>query len=179
MAEPKDILDDAELLAKAWTAGKNAAIGAGLTDKTAAELGDKALAELFGVVGDEKWWDARTVRDKLVEMLTPKAWVVARAAARAEAAKQGLTAAQVRGMGYADVAALCGVEIGPKGESPEWFFFEHERDRLAAEIEATVETAKLTELRLAVQAVMNSKLALGQRPTLTNADIAELVRRVG
>jgi hypothetical protein len=108
----------------------------------------------------------------------PQPWDVARGVARAEVTKRGLTAAQVRGLGYADVAALCGVEIGPKGESPEWFEFEVERNRLAGELDDTVKTAELTELRLAVQEAVNSKLALGKRPVLTDRDIAALVRRL-
>jgi len=105
----------------------------------------------------------------------PQPWDIARGVARAEVAKRGLTAAQVRGLPYADMAALYGLPLKPR---PEWFFYQEERDRLAGEMEDAAETAKISALRLAVQAAVNSKLNLGQSLELTNAEIAALVRRL-
>ena len=117
--------------------------------------------------------------ESIEELDSPQPWDVARATAKAEVVRLGLTAAQVRAMGYTQVAELCGLTLGKSGESPEWFLYQGERERLAAELEAEVKDAKITELRLAVQAAVDSKLAVNERPVLTDADITALVKGLG
>ena len=56
--------------------------------------------------------------------------------ALAKATEQGLTAADVRALGYAAIAALAGVELGPNGESPADFFYIQVRNYVANELHA-------------------------------------------
>ncbi len=72
------------------------------------------------------------------------------APALAAAKKQGLKAAAVEALDYAGTAALAGVKLGPKGESPATFFYAHVRRdvarALAAEEKAAAEAATKTTL---------------------------------
>ena len=77
-------------------------------------------------------------------------------AALAAARTQGLKAADVLAKGYAEIAALAGVKLGPKGESPAKFFYAHVR-RDVARILAAEETA----VAVAAQKVqLDSKIKL-------------------
>lgn len=67
-------------------------------------------------------------------------------AAHAEAKKQGLTADQVRALGYPQVAALAGVKIGEKGDSPPDFFYRVVRHAVATALAASEQAAVETEL---------------------------------
>ncbi len=71
-------------------------------------------------------------------------------AALAAARKQGIKAAAVEKLTYAQTAALAGVKLGPKGESPASFHYEHVRRdvsrALAADEKATAETTRKAEL---------------------------------
>ena len=51
-----------------------------------------------------------------------------------KAKKQGLSAAQVAGLRYTEIAALAGVKIGANGESPKDFFYEAIRAKIVARL---------------------------------------------
>jgi len=77
--------------------------------------------------------------------------------ARAKIAKDKLTPLQVAGMDYWGIAALCGVDIGPKGESPPDFFYEHIRRDLAREMTDAEVKAARDVLRATLQAAIDGK----------------------
>ena len=52
------------------------------------------------------------------------------------ATAQGLTGAEVRAMGYTQIAELAEVELGPNGESPPDFFYVQVRSVVADAIDA-------------------------------------------
>ena len=99
--------------------------------------------------------------------------------ALAKARKDGLTAAQVAALDYRGIAALCAVKVEANGNSPADFFYVNVRHYVADTLQREADEAALTALRLAVQAAADSKLAAGERPSLTNDDIARLVKGVG
>lgn len=75
-------------------------------------------------------------------------------AGKAKIEKDKLTAAQVEALDYAGTAALCGVKLGAKGESPEDFFYEHIRRDLANEVRDEARTAMRDKQKLTLSAAI-------------------------
>ncbi len=68
-----------------------------------------------------------------------------------------LTAAQVETLDYAGTAALCGVKLTTKGDSPTDFFYEHVRRDLAREMRDADAKGKRDVLRATLQAAIDAK----------------------
>ena len=96
--------------------------------------------------------------------------------ALAKARKDGLKAEDVAALDYRGTAALCAAKVEANGNSPADFFYVRVRHYVADTLQAEVDAAELTELRLAVQAAVNSKFAVGKSPVLTDDDIKQLVK---
>jgi hypothetical protein len=84
------------------------------------------------------------------------------------ATAEALTAAQVRAMPYAGIAALCGVSLGANGESPADFFYVAEAAGIAAALDLVAAQAAWDKTELAFHAagltVAQIAGAIGQRP---------------
>lgn len=70
------------------------------------------------------------------------------------AVAQELAAADVRAMGYAEIAALAEVELGPGGESPDDFFYVHVRNAVAQALQANADSAKHARQKAALEAAV-------------------------
>ena len=75
-------------------------------------------------------------------------------AALAKARKDGLAATEVRALGYAAIAALAGVKLGPNGESPEDFFYRAVRAYVAGELEGEEAEAAIAAKEADLKAFM-------------------------
>jgi hypothetical protein len=87
----------------------------------------------------------------------------------ANATAEALSAAEVRAMPYAGIAALCGVVLGQPGNtSPADFFYVAEAAQIAAALDVISAQAQWDKMELALQAaglsVAQILLDIGQRP---------------
>ena len=75
-------------------------------------------------------------------------------AAYDNAVAQGLGAADVRALGYAQIAQLADVALGPHGESPDDFFYVHVRNAVAQQLQANADSLKRERQRVALEAAV-------------------------
>lgn len=110
-----------------------------------------------------------------LEPTPPKPWDIARAGAKATIAAQGLTPAQVRALGYSQVAALCGVDPKRDKPAPEWFEYEPLKERLAVEIEEAAREASVQAIAAQAWGLFTTMIASGERPSLVKEAFASML----